>query len=143
MKYDCIQYYYSPTQNYPWYILEDKPDDAIPMSVIMEEEYETGIKQGLVIRPNLTKNGFVMIDPADLLSTEEQLQQYKKIEFYQAKVLLDKSIKLESGAYQRKMSTEEQNEFVMWQDALFEFIQSERDLSPPIPEFINQFLRSL
>lgn len=69
----------------------------------------------------------------------QQLQELKN----KARSLLDKSMILESGVYQRKMNDEQQSEFVMWQDVLAEFIHGERQEMPPTPDFINQLLERL
>ena len=138
MKYDNNQYYYSPSQNYPWYLSDNKPYDAIPMTIAMEEKYEAGIKQGLVMQP--AKNGFVMVHPDTLLTEQERIERDKQLLVSQANALLDQSIKLESSVYQRKMSTDQISEFEAWQDDLLEFIDGNSEIMPITPEFIQVLL---
>jgi len=152
MKYDNNQYYYSPEENYPWFLEYNKPDDAIQMTVPMEEEYERGYKLGLVITPNPSYNvnkfndndtstyPFFMVHPDTLLSQQELLERDKQRQLALAKQQLDQSIKLESGVYQRKMSEEQQYEFIMYQDALLEFINGERQDMPEQPNFLTELL---
>lgn len=152
MKYDNNQYYYSPSANYPWYLEDNKPDDAIPMTIKMEEEYGRGYKLGLIITPNpaysvnkfndndTSTYPFLMVHPDSLLSQQELLERDKQRQLALAKQQLDQSIKLESGVYQRKMSEEQQYEFIMYQDALLEFINGERPDMPTQPNFITELL---
>lgn len=143
MKYG-IQYYYSASKNSTGYCKEahgdNMPSDCVPITDAMWQIYEGGIKLGLVIQPNSTKDGFVMGHPDSLLSQQELEERAKQQRLTQAKSLLNQSIKLESGVYQRRMSETEQIEFIQWQDALLEFINDERTEIPPTPEFINTFL---
>lgn len=152
MQYDNNQYYYSPSANYPWYIEDNKPTDSIAMTISMEEEYERGYKLGLVITSNHDYNvnkfndtdtgtyPFLMVHPDSLLSQQELLERDKQRQLAIAKQQLDQSIKLESGVYQRKMSEEQQYEFIMYQDALLEFINGERQDMPEQPNFITELL---
>lgn len=138
MLHDKNQYYYSPSANYPWFLEDNKPDDAILMTVEMEEEYETGIKAGLVITPD--ENGFKMVHSDSLLSQQQLEDRNKQQQLAQANDLLNKSIKLESGVYQRRMTTEEQAEFIMWQDSLVGFIDGLDTKMPLTPKFIGVLL---
>lgn len=76
------------------------------------------------------------------IAAQEQ-ERLKQQQIAEAHSLLSRSIKLESGVYQRRMSAEQQAEFVLWQDLLLEFIKNERQDLPPTPEFINQLLEEL
>lgn len=138
MKYDNNQYYYSPSKNYPWYLEDNKPDDAIPMTIEMEEEYEAGIKAGLVITPDGA--GFKMVHPDSLLSQQQLEERARQQQLAQANNLLNQSIKLGSGVYQRRMSEEQKQDFKDWQDALLEFINGERQDMPEQPIFIQELL---
>ena len=140
MKYDNNQYYYSPSKNYPFFLVDNKPDDSVEMTVEMEGQYEDGVKRGLVIQPNKTKTGFVMVDPDTLLTTEELTERNKQRQLTIAQSQLDKSIRLESGVYQRKMTATQKNDFVAWQDDLFKFINDENVSMPEQPNFIKELL---
>ena len=70
----------------------------------------------------------------------KQAAEAKQREIGKAQALLNQSIKLESGAYQRRMSTEEKIEFEAWQDALLDFIDGNSETFPVQPEFINTLL---
>lgn len=99
----------------------------------------------------LTKGHEIVIDDygyAPFSYTDEEIgaqeqERLKQQQIAEAHSLLSRSIKLESGVYQRIMSAEQQAEFVLWQDLLLEFIKNERQDLPPTPEFINQLLEEL
>ena len=61
----------------------------------------------------------------------------KQREMSQAQALLDQSIKLESGVYQRRMSTDEKTEFRIWQDNLYGFIKGGVSVIPSTPNFVK------
>lgn len=138
MKYDDNQYYYSPSKNFPWFLADNKPDDSIEMTVEMEEQYEAGVKQGLVITPNESDTGFIMVDPDTLLTAEELIEKNKQRQLAVAQSQLEQSIKLESGVYQRKMTSAQKAEFEAWQDDLFRFINNESPSMPEQPNFIKE-----
>jgi hypothetical protein len=138
MKYD-IKYYYSPS-THGVYCHEangyDIPSDAVEITnetwVIKEQN------------PNyvfhFTNEYLDVVNPDSLLTPEELEEQLRQQTLNYANRLFIQSTKFESGGYQRRMTTEEQNEFVMWQDALLEFIDGDRTELPPTPEFIQGLL---
>lgn len=98
---------------------------------------------------NLAKQG---INPIEKLSltpfsyTPEELSAMqaavaKQRELSEARALLEQSKSLESGVYQRKMSTDQISEFEAWQDSLLAFIDGNSETLPLTPEFINTLLR--
>jgi len=141
MKYE-IQYYYSASNNSTGYCKEahgdNMPSDCVPVTDEMWQIYEDGVKQGLVMQP--AKNGFVMVHPDTLLTEQERIERDKQIQINHANTLLNQSIKLESGVYQRRMSTDEKTEFRIWQDELLAFIDGNSETMPQIPEFIQVLL---
>lgn len=147
MKYDNNQYYYSPSKNYPWYLEDNKPDDAIPMTVEMEEFYEIGKKKGFIIqpnpdyKPNSTLYPFIMVHPDTLLSEEDLLVRDRQLKISQATTLLNQSIKLESRAYQRNWATDQITEFEAWQDELYDIVHNNSNAATPeTPSFIQEIL---
>lgn len=144
MKYE-IQYYYSASNNSTGYCKEvhgdNMPSDCVLVTDEMWQIYEDGINQGLIMQPNSTKTGFVMIHPDTLLTEQERIERDKRIQLNHAQALLNQSIKLESGVYKRRMSTNEVSEFEAWQDELLAFIDGDSETMPQTPEFINTLLR--
>ena len=98
--------------------------------------YNTGLKNIVLV------DGIIQI--VDKYTPEElaarQAQEAKQQQLNSALALFNQSIKLESGAYQRRMSAEEKNEFEAWQDALLDFIDGNSDTFPIQPVFINTLL---
>ena len=120
-------------------------DDALPENAFIidgdqHDEYLNALNSQL--KNIILVDGEIQI--VDKYTPEEleakQALEAKQREMSQAKTLLNQSIKLESGVYQRRMSETEQMEFIRWQDALLEFINGEREEIPPTPEFINILL---
>lgn len=70
----------------------------------------------------------------------KRIERDKQIQLNYANTLLNKSIKLESGVYQRRMSANEVSEFEAWQDELLAFINGNSETMPQTPEFINTLL---
>lgn len=143
MKYDKNQYYYSPSKNYPWFIKSDKPNDAIEMTLEMEEVYEAGINKGLVIQPNANKDGFIMVDPNTLLTPEQRAQQAKANLIQQAKSLIDNTDAFEASTFQSKYLTDEQiTQFETWRHTLYDVVYGDSSTIQPTPDFITNFLKA-
>lgn len=98
--------------------------------------YNTGLKNIVLV------DGEIQIvdkyTPAELVA--RQIQEAKQQQLNNASALFNQSIKLESGAYQRRMSADEKNEFEAWQDAILDFIDGNSETFPVQPEFINTLL---
>lgn len=76
--------------------------------------------------------------PEELAAQQEQ--EVKQQQLNHAQALLNQSIKLESGVYQRRMSTDEKSEFEAWQDDLLAFIDGDSETLPQTPGFIQELL---
>ena len=120
--------------------IDSLPDKSMIITEVQHEEYLTALNSQLK-NIVLVDNEVKVIDkytPEELLAKEqENLKQQQAAESHS---LLSRSIQLESGAYQRRMSTEEKIEFEAWQDALLDFIDGNSETLPLQPEFINTLL---
>lgn len=120
--------------------IEDLPAGAISIS---EEDRSTFLAALNSQLKNivLINNEIQVVDkytPEEL--ADKQAAETKQQELNNANYLLIQSIKFESGVYQRKMTLNQKEEFVMWQDSLLDFINGEINLLPITPEFINLLL---
>lgn len=106
------------------------PDDTLPNEAIeCTEEQKNNYFDYKIVDNLIVKK-----------TTIELLERDKQRQLAIARQQLDQSIKLESGVYQRRMSEEQQYEFIMYQDALLEFINGERQDMPEQPNFITELL---
>lgn len=151
MKHDNNQYFYSSLNNYPFYLMYNKPDDAIPMTVSMEEYYEDGLKNNLIIIKNIQfdisefKDGisetypFKMIDPDSILTPEEkQARELVRLKST-AESLINSSARFDTLSFQSKYWSGDQiEEFTAWRHQLFDIIYGNCDQLPIIPEFVQQ-----
>lgn len=140
MKYDNNQYYYSPKENYPWFLEYNKPEDAIPMTIEMEEEYESGIKAGLVITPD--GQGFKMVHPDSLLSQQQLLERDKQRQLNHAQHQLMRTGNLVAQGHVRDFNDSEQAEFYVYQDNLRAFIRGDIADLPEPPSYLISYLES-
>lgn len=121
MKYE-IQYYYSASNNSTGYCKEahgdNMPSDCVPITDEMWQIYEDGIKQGLVMQPNSTHDGFVMVYPDTLLTEQERIERDKQLLISQAKALLRASdYRLIPDEY-AELTTDQQTELVTYRAQL-------------------------
>ena len=141
MKYDNTQYYYSPSKNYPWFLEDNKPNDAIKMTLEMEEAYEDGINNGNVCQPNSTNDGFLMVHPDTLLTPEELAQRNLNIKITEAKDLINRTNAFDTISFQSRYMTEEQKtEFETWRNDLFNLAYEDATQLPETPDFVQQLL---
>ena len=139
MKHDKNQYYYSPSKNYPWFLKHNKPDDAIPMTVEMEECYEAGINQGFVITPK--DDGFIMVHPDSLLTPEQIAEREQSKLVMTAELLLEQTNRFETSSFQAKYWTEEEEDkFEQWRHKLFDVVYEGSAEMPDTPNFVQQAL---
>lgn len=143
MKYE-IQYYYSASKNSMGFCKEahdnNMPSDCVPITDEMWQIYEDGIKQGLIMQPNLTKNSFVMINPDDLLTPEELAQRAVQQLKAAANSMLTKTDRFEHDVYQSKMKDGESDEFDSWRAELLSVALGDSSTMPTTPEFMQKFL---
>ena len=117
-----------------------------PLRVISDNE----IENNFTVEELNTKGRSIITDdygytPFSYTSEEltaKQAAEAKQVKMSQVIALLNQSIKLESGVYQRRMSTDEISEFEAWQDDLLAFIDGNSETLPLTPEFINTLLRA-
>lgn len=134
-----IQYYYSPTTK-GIYCHEAHGDNIPSDAVVITDELWTKKEQNPTYVFHYANNKLDVVHPDSLLSQQQLEERARQRQIAQANNLLNQSIKLESGVYQRRMTVEEQAEFIMWQDSLVEFIDGLRAGMPPTPTFIEVLL---
>jgi hypothetical protein len=112
------------------------PDNGVIITSQAREEYI--LARDMQLKNVILINGEIQIvdkyTPAELAAEANQQQ------LNHANALLNQSIKLDSGVYQRRMSTDEKSEFEAWQDDLLAFIDGDSETLPMTPEFIQALL---
>lgn len=134
-----IQYYFSPATK-GIYCHEahgnNIPNDAVLITNAIWQKQE----QNPSWQIHYTNGKLDVVHPDTLLSEQERIERDRQCQLALARHQLDQSIKLESSVYQRRMSEEQQYEFIMYQDALLEFINGERQDMPEQPIFVQELL---
>ena len=105
------------TQKYPYSEVTDEKSGKITKFNDFTTEELLTKGHGIII-DDYGYTPFSYTDEEIAAQEQERLKQQQTAE---AHSLLSRSIKLESGVYQRRMSAEQQAEFVLWQDLLLEF----------------------
>lgn len=144
MKYG-IQYYYSASNNSTGYCKEahgdNMPSDCVPVTDEMWDQYIAGRDQGLIMQPNSTNNGFIMIHPDTLLTPEELAQRTAQQVKTAANSMLLNTDRFEHEVYKAKMQGNEPNEFDAWRAELLDVALGDNNIMPTTPEFMDKFLQ--